>query len=577
MQFFLQASFGDACKTTCQKRRASQHCLHGVMSLCHRNDRIAVSVLASQCGEGTDGCGYDGYAAEINDAISALKGVYRIPRQGVAGGGYRVWKALRSLKRAMTVGKTGNSALRPEINSACTRSHNGWSHCDIWRYHHRVGALKNFLWALISFLVASFLFNATSFAAAPMSQDQILRKWYGVSLLLIRHTPTYSPPVASRALAYIGVATYEAVASGPSMLRSLDGQLNGLSAVPQRDHGRSYDEAAVMQATLSRVIGRLFSNTGPSGQQVIKRQTEQIDATLQDGVPAQLEASRDYGQRLADHILAWAETDGGDKIENMGFPFTFDLTPGPAHWVPTNPLSRQQQLPLLPNWGKNRPFAMPVDHQCTLPPPPPYSEDKNSAFYREAMEVYTTAKSLTPEQKSIAFFWADDAMASPTPAGHWDSIVLQIADADHVPIEKLADVLMRMNIAMADAFIGCWHEKFRYDLLRPITYIKRVIDPEWMPFILTPPFPEYPSGHSVQSSAASKVLATTLGEPYPFSDKTREKDGAIPRKFSGFIDAAKEAGISRLYGGIHFRSAIEQGYALGQCIGAYALALKTAP
>jgi membrane-associated phospholipid phosphatase len=332
-----------------------------------------------------------------------------------------------------------------------------------------------------------------------------------------------------------------------------------------------------MHAALSTTISTLFANTGPSGQQATRKLTDELDKAINaSGVDQQiLSRSSDYGRSLAAHILKWSKNDGGDVIENMGFPWTYTLTPGPGHWVPTNPLARQQQVPLLPNWGKNRPFAMPLDHACELPPPPVYSEDKNSDFYREALEVYTTAKALTPEQKAIAFFWADDAMATPTPAGHWVSIVLQIADADSFPIDKLVDVLMRMNVAMADAFIGCWKEKFRHDLLRPITYIKRVMDPDWMPFILTPPFPEYPSGHSVQSSAASKVLASVLGEPYPFSDKTRERDGAIPRKFTGFVAAAKEAGISRLYGGIHFRSAIERGYEQGQCIGAYALALKT--
>lgn len=430
---------------------------------------------------------------------------------------------------------------------------------------------------LIGFFVAVFLVTMRPAEAGSLTQDQVLRKWYSLSLLLIRHTPTYSPPVASRALAYIGVASYEAVSSGSKNLQSLDGQLNGLSGLPKRDAGQAYDEVAVMQAALSTAITTLFTNTGPSGQQAIKKLTDELDkAVTASGIDPQiLSRSSDYGRALAANILDWSKNDGGDVIENMGFPWTYQLTPGPGHWVPTNPLARQQQLPLLPNWGKNRPFAMPIDHACELPPPPAYSEEKDSAFYREALEVYTTSKSLTPEQKAIGFFWIDDAMASPTPAGHWVSIVLQIADADHFPIEKLVDVLMRMNVAMADAFIGCWKEKFRHDLLRPITYIKRVMDPEWMPFILTPPFPEYPSGHSVQSSAASKVLASVLGEPYPFSDKTRERDGAIPRKFNGFIDAAKEAGTSRLYGGIHFRSAIERGYEQGQCIGAYALALKT--
>ena len=435
---------------------------------------------------------------------------------------------------------------------------------------------------MLHFVAAILCFTSLGMAtssvqAAGLSPEAIVQKWYTLSLALIRHTPTYSPPVASRSLAYLGVATYEAVASGSDRLQSMAGQLNGLDDFPRREQGQTYNDAIVIEAALSAAIRELFSNTGPSGQQAIARLSEELRAAVNAAEPdtALIERSTRYGEALAAHILDWSRKDGGAVIENMGFPWSYDLKKGPEHWVPTNPLSRQQQMPLLPNWGNNRPFAMPANMSCAIPAPLAYSEDKNSDFYREAMEVYTTSKSLTSEQKAIAFFWTDDAMATPTPAGHWISIVLQIASADHFSVEKLVDVLMRLSVGMADAFIGCWHEKFRYDLLRPITYIKRVMDPEWMPFLLTPPFPEYPSGHSVQSAAAATVLAAVLGDPYPFTDKTRERDGAIPRSFTGFIAAAKEAGLSRLYGGIHFRRAIEQGYEQGRCIGAYAVALKT--
>ncbi len=428
-----------------------------------------------------------------------------------------------------------------------------------------------FLW------LTSLGFASLHAQTAGLTSEAVIQKWYTLSLALIRHTPTYSPPVASRSLAYVGVVTYEAVASGSDRLQSVVGQLNGLDGLPPREPGQSYNELIVLEAALAASIRDLFSNTGPSGQQAINRLSGELRTAVTSAEPdaASVERSTRYGEAIAAHILDWSRKDGGAVIENMGFPWTYSLKKGPEHWVPTNPLSRQQQVPLLPNWGNNRPFAMPTNTECALPAPLPYSEDPQSAFYKEALETYQTSKALTPEQKAIAFFWTDDAMATPTPAGHWISIVLQIAQADRLPLEKLVDVLMRVSVGMADAFIGCWHEKYRHDLLRPITYIKRVIDPDWMPFLLTPPFPEYPSGHSVQSGAAATVLAAVLGDPYPFSDKTRERDGAIPRNFTGFIAAAKEAGISRLYGGIHFRTAIERGYEQGRCIGAYAVALKT--
>ena len=427
-------------------------------------------------------------------------------------------------------------------------------------------------WSLALLVILSIATKRVE--AADADREQVLRKWYSLTLSLVRHTPTYTPPVASRGLAYVAITAFEVTASGSSQLNSLGGQLNDLTALPQRDGSVRYNEAAVLNAAMADIIRELFENTGPSGQQAIKRLDDELSGLLKSD-DGDFDASVAFGKRIAGHIIAWSRADGGAKIENMGFPLKYDLKTGPAHWVPTNPLARQQQLPLLPQWANNRTFAMPDNATCPLPPPYDYSEDKTSQFYTEAREVYDTSKSLTDEQKAIAFFWIDDAMASPTPAGHWVSILMQIADADHIPHEKLVDALARLSIAMADAFIGCWHEKYRHDLLRPVTYIKRVIDPDWMPFLLTPPFPEYPSGHSTLSGAAASMMTAIFGENYAFADRTRERDKATPRSFPSFWAAAREAAISRLYGGMHFRAAIERGLDQGRCIAQYALQLKT--
>ena len=242
--------------------------------------------------------------------------------------------------------------------------------------------------------------------------------------------------------------------------------------------------------------------------------------------------------------------------------------------MPTSAI-RQQQFPLLPGWGRNRSFAMPDGAACPLPPPPAYSEEPSSAFHREAREVHDTARNLTPEQEEIARFWSDDPMLSPTPPGHWIWIALDILDQENASLARSAEVLMRLGVAMADAFIGCWHAKFEYDLLRPVTYIRRLIDPKWEPLLITPPFPEYPSGHSTQSGAAAAVLESIYGTDFAFTDRTHERDGLAPRRFASFDAAAEEAGISRLYGGIHFRSGIMQGLNQGRCIGQHAMALRT--
>lgn len=405
--------------------------------------------------------------------------------------------------------------------------------------------------------------------------ETILSTWYKLALELVRHTATYTPPVASRTLGYMGVAAFEALASGDSGLRSLVGQLNGLTSLPDRAKGQGYDTAVILNAVMDVLIHDLFSNTGPTGQHAMETLTGRLADQSAAGVAADVvAASRSYGATLAAAVLDWSRSDGGAVIENMGFPAKWTLNPAPGHWVPTSKIVLQQ-APLLPDWGKNRPFALPSGETCTLPAPTPYSEEAGSAFHAEAMEVYTVSQSLTDEQKYIARFWSDDAMLSWTPPGHWIAILNQVVVEKGLDLASHVEALARMGVAMADAFIGCWAAKYQYDLIRPISYIKKVIDPKWEPLLNTPPFPEYPSGHSTQSAAAATVLTALFGEDYGFTDESPTPDGVPTRSFAGFWQAANEAAMSRLYGGIHFRPAIENGQAQGRCIAAYAVALKT--
>lgn len=423
-------------------------------------------------------------------------------------------------------------------------------------------------------LVYGFTPSPAGAQAAPPAA-QVVQRWYGLILELVRHTPTYSPPVASRAFAYLGVAAYEAVAGGQTRLASLAGQLNGLGAAPARDPAAAYDEAAVVHAALAHAARSFFWNTGPTGQRAMTAFEKKLAGEVTAGLAGDVAArSFDYGTAVSSHVLGWSESDGGAVIENMGFPLTFELQKGPSHWVPTSTIG-QQQTPLLPNWGKNRPFVMKDGAACRLPPPPAYSEDPASDFYQQALEVYTTVKSLSEEQKIIARFWSDDPMLSPTPPGHWIGIALEALAAQQADIARSVDVLARVGVAIADGFIACWDSKFEYDLLRPVTYIRRVIDKSWEPLLITPPFPEYPSGHSSQSGAAALVLDAALGSGFAFDDATHARDGLKPRHFVGFWAAAEEAAISRLYGGIHFRAACAQGLVQGRCVGEKVNALKT--
>ena len=412
-------------------------------------------------------------------------------------------------------------------------------------------------------------------AFAGPAPDAVQTNWYRLTLELVRHTPTYTPPVASRALAYIGIVSYEAAATGRTDMRSLAGQLNGLTALPARSDG-VHDEATIQQSALAHAVKHLFRNTGPTGQRAMAA----MDRTLQAGVTADLPAdvatrSAAYGVAVAQHVLDWAATDGGEVVENLGFPLSYSPAGGPAAWVPTSKVALQQ-APLLPTWGDNRSFAMP-EGGCPIPPPPAYSEYPASEFFLQAKEVHDIRVNITPDQTATARFWADDAMLSTTPPGHWISIVMQIFERDDTDFAARAAVLARLGVGMADAFIGTWDAKYEYNLLRPVTYIRRTMDPKWEPVVNTPPFPEYPSGHSVQSGAAAQVLTAIYGDGFAFTDATNVADGPKARDYPDFWTAATEAGMSRLYGGIHFRAAIDHGLEQGRCIGAFAAALEMTP
>jgi len=403
----------------------------------------------------------------------------------------------------------------------------------------------------------------------------VLRNWYRLVLELVRHTATYSPPVASRSFAYLGITVHEVMAASNPFLRTLAGQVSELATLPGEAIPAYHDPAITLNAALSKAVRHFFGNTGPTGQRAMDAMEARLTEQSNEGVaPERADDSQNFGSVIADHIIAWSASDGGADVENMGFPMVWTVVAAPGRWVPTSTIG-QQQAPLLPTWGQNRAFALPEGSLCPLPPPPAYSNDPGSAFYAEALEVAEVTGSLTDEQKLIARFWSDDPMLSPTPPGHWIAILLQIADRDDMPAEKLGEGLALLGIALADAFIACWHEKFVHDLIRPVTYIRHLIDPEWQPLLITPPFPEYPSGHSTQSGAAATILTAFLGEGFDFTDTTHEDEGLDARSYPDFWTAAEEAGISRLYGGIHFRSAIERGLDQGRCVGDHVARLQT--
>jgi hypothetical protein len=310
----------------------------------------------------------------------------------------------------------------------------------------------------------------------------------------------------------------------------------------------------------------LFPTAPQSGAEAIAALEDRYASNARATLPENMYVrSVARGRAVARHVFEWSQADGGHEAFANNFP-AYIPPVGPGQWQPTPPgLLRALQ----PFWGTNRPFALPPNGKSGSPPPPPaYSEDPGSQFHRMALECYRVTSELTPEQAAIARFWSDDPGATATPGGHSLSILTQVVRQLDLGLDRAAEAYAKVTIAVADAFIACWRTKYEHNLLRPITYIQRVIDPSWTPLLVTPPFPEYTSGHSVQSAAAAHVMTDLVGE-VAFTDRTHEQRGLPARTYRSFTAAAEEAAISRLYGGIHFRPAIErglqQGHRVGQC------------
>jgi hypothetical protein len=392
--------------------------------------------------------------------------------------------------------------------------------------------------------------------------SEVPTAWFDLALDLVRETPGFSPPVASRALGYAGVTLYEALIPGMAGYKSLAGQLNELGAgVGPADPAHHWPTVA--NAALASILRSLFPTATSKNKAAVDTLEESFAAGLRTTVPGGVyRRSVDRGRSVAGHIFEWSKLDGGNEGYLHNFP-AYIPPVGPGLWVPTPPAFLSA---LQPFWGSNRPFALASGGECDPGPPLAYSEETSSVFFSETIECYDVVTNLSPEQRAIALFWSDDPGITSTPPGHSVSILTQVLRNRGFALDVAAEAYAKVGIAVADAFISCWSTKYRYNLLRPVTYIHRLIDPAWSSLLVTPPFPEYTSGHSVQSGASAQVLTDMFGS-LAFTDHTHDDRGLAPRSFSSFFDAAEEAALSRLYGGIHFRTAIALGLEQGRCIG----------
>ena len=425
-----------------------------------------------------------------------------------------------------------------------------------------------------------------------------------------------SPPVASRLFAYAGTGLYAGMSAADPSLPSLKGRLNGIPELPHGDASKHYDRTLTAVAAERVLLDSLFREGLPTTKASLGRLADSLlTARGSHGISDDMKnASADLGKRTGLAIVAWAHGDGFDSTRGRKY-----VAPvGPGLWVndspasvyatqnlsaasqlvvPANPtnamkpgaasdrgliLDRQKSgvktLPAAnmagvtePYWGYNRPFVLKSWDECSAPLPPAYSPTPGTPLYEEAKHVYDVNRALTPEQKTIALYWADNAGESGTPAGHWLSIAGQMVSEQHLRADQAAWTMAITGVSLADAFISAWGYKFKLNLIRPRTFIRQTMDSTWEPFIPTPPFPEYLSGHSTVSAAAAGALTGIMGA-VPFDDSTSVQVGHSIRKFASFRAAADEAGQSRIYGGIHYPSANVEGGNLGRCIAGKVLA-----
>lgn len=416
---------------------------------------------------------------------------------------------------------------------------------------------------------------------AASYDNEIVIKWSELLLEIERFTPGYLPPVSARAFAYIGLAAYETAVPGMPEYNSMRNKFNGLQ-LPVPGESDAYHYPIALNNAYANIILQFFP-TAPAAQlsKIITLQNY-FNNKYEAEVSAEVFAtSTEWGEDVANAIFAWSATDPAGHEGYLRPTDPAYIPPaGPGLWQPTYP---DYGKALLSGWGNVRTFAATSDDRCA--PPLPFSTDESSEFYVQAKEtenkVNLIRQGLNYEDKWIAEFWSDDCPALTfSPAGRWIAIASQLFDESDASLEKSIVVNAKLGMALCDAGIRSWGEKYRFNLLRPVDYIRDVMGhsdwnsimcPDGSGQYFTPAFPSYPSGHGTFGSAAAEILTAEFGQSYTFTDKchaNRVEFIGTPRTYQSFYEMAYENAYSRLPIGVHFRmdseSALDLGFKVGR-------------
>jgi hypothetical protein len=384
----------------------------------------------------------------------------------------------------------------------------------------------------------------------------------------------FAPIVASRNYAYANIAAYECIAAGyPKEYNSLAGQINGLTNVPKADTTKPIDfEFASLLAFCK--VGEAVTFPEGSMKEYVDSLKKFADNT---GMPSNMfNNSVAFADSISKAILAWSKKDNYAQTRSAS---RYTVLDSPGRWVPTPPAYASA---VEPHWREIRTIVMDSANQFMPPRPIPFDvKNKNNAYYKQVMAVKNAVDSLTDEQKHIAEFWDDlggklnvvghiqFVTKKFSPPGHWMNIVGIASQKSKASFRKTVAAYTLTSICMFDAFIQCWDEKFRSNMVRPETVINKYIDQDWRPYLQTPPFPEYTCGHSTVSSAAAEALTKMYGDNFNYTDTSELEFGIDNRSFTSFKQAAEENNMARFYGGIHFHPSCLVSTEYGQKVGSF--------
>ncbi len=379
----------------------------------------------------------------------------------------------------------------------------------------------------------------------------------------------FTPPVAARIYGYTSLASYEAMRYADPKYNSIAAQLRGFGAPPEPKKGEKYNFTLAATRAFFTVARKVTFSVD-----TLKKFEDRTYGMYKDNLDDSTYArSVAFGEKIGKYILKRANVD--DYPQTRGKPKYLGEN-SPAKWRPTPP-DYMDGVEFC--WGDMHVLAIDSSRQFSPGPPPPYSEDPNSAFVKQYMEVYHKNKTLTADEKKIATYWDDNpfvvqhnghlmfADKKITPGGHWIGITTIACKQSHANGVKTAQAYALTSIGLFDSFICCWEVKYKYSYARPVTNIDEKVDHYWLPLLQTPPFPEYTAGHSTISASAAVLLTHEFGDNVAFQDTSDVHYIGMQRHFDSFIKASDETAMSRFYGGIHYLNSSLIGAAQGKEIG----------